>query len=48
MEPTKELVEKMDKGKKIVRTPRGKEEKAKMKYEFLGVECTSKITSIRY
>lgn len=36
-------MKKTDKGKKIAKTQRGREEKAKMKYEFHGVQCTSKI-----
>lgn len=43
--PSRKPVGKADKGKKPTRTPRGKEEKEKMKYQFHRVECTSKLTS---
>lgn len=36
---------KKEKGKKPAKEPRGKEEKDQMKYQFHGVECTSKIIS---
>lgn len=36
-------MEKIDKAKKSVKTTKGEKEKAKMKYEFDGVECASKI-----
>lgn len=43
--PFEKLSHKTNKGKKPAHTPRGKEEREKMKYEFHGVDHMSKITS---